>query len=77
MISMHLSVFLLHCLIAVVISVKPSNVTIWSKQREIEDFVLHEQTNEVYVAATFLYHVADDLYFKPKSMFESNELTAT
>ena len=61
-------------LIGIVLSLKHSIATIWSKQREIEDFVLHKQTNEIYVAATFLYHL-NGLEFVVKSEFENHEYT--
>ena len=59
----------------VVNSLKPSRYSEWSIQRGIEDFVLNEVTDEVYVAATFLFHLDADL--NTVSMFESNEITAT
>ena len=56
-------------------SLKPSRYSEWSIQRQIEDFVLNEVTSEVYVAATFLFHL--DAELNTVSMFESNEITAT
>ncbi|KAI6654141.1 hypothetical protein LOD99_2986 [Oopsacas minuta] len=69
------SFFIALTYIAIVTSLNPSKVLEWSEQRHIEDFVLNELTNEVYVAATFLYHIDDTMVTKSK--FESNELTAT
>ena len=76
MVSKHLLVFTISLVIGIVISVKPSNVTIWSNQREIKDFILDKRTNDIYVTATFLYQL-NHLEFVTKSMFVSHEYTAT